>query len=226
MCAEQAHHRDRPRDRQPTATPSEHEEKWRRSATATDAFVAFRVVRPTHAAIVAPASRSSCGRLSMRASRLMDTNSGRWTAQLDGDFVVFLIGAELRDPELAGPAGELLLAMINMLVELEQDPSIGLLGYQVFGALNGVIVQYWRSFEALENYAKNPSANHAPVWREWNRLAADDKAGAGIWHETFKVGAGQYEAVYQNMPVMGLQKAGTPTTVTAARTSARQRIGA
>jgi hypothetical protein len=155
----------------------------------------------------------------------MEINTGRWTATIDGDFVVFLIGADLRDPNQSGPAAELLFAMIDMLVELEQDATKGLLGYQVFGDLSGVIVQYWRSFEALEAYAKNPSAKHAPVWRAWNRLAAGDLGDAGIWHETFQVSAGRYEAIYQNMPVIGLQKAGTPSPVTTASATARQRIG-
>ena len=156
----------------------------------------------------------------------MDVNQGRWTVQLEGDFVVFLIGAELRDPERAATAGELLMAMADMLGELEQDPSKGLLGYQVFGGLGGVIFQYWRSFEALEAYAKNPDAKHAPVWRAWNQLAEGERSPASIWHETFPVSAGKYEAVYQNMPLTGMQRAGTPMTVTEAKTSARQRIGA
>ena len=156
----------------------------------------------------------------------MDINHGRWTVDVDGDFVVFLIGAELRDPAQAGPAGELLMAMVDMLTELSQDPTTGLLGFQRYGGVGGVVVQYWRSFEALEAYARNPDAKHAPVWRAWNRLAEDKRAGAAIWHETFQVSAGCYEAVYQNMPVTGLQKAGVPVTVTQARASARQRIGA
>lgn len=155
----------------------------------------------------------------------MEINRGRWTVQIDGDFVVFLIGAEVRNPEQAGRAGELLFAMIDMLAELEKDPSKGLLGYQVFGAVGGVILQYWRSFEALESYAKNPDAKHAPVWKEWNRLTDDEIADAGIWHETFQVAAGKYEAVYGNMPLTGLQRAGTPMTVSDARESARQRMG-
>ena len=154
----------------------------------------------------------------------MTLRTGRWTAELDGDFVVFLIGSAVHDEEQAGPASELLLAMIDMLAELEQDPASGLLGYQVFGALGGVIVQYWRSFEALEAYARNPGAKHAPTWRAWNQLADDDRGAAGIWHETFAVKAGQYEAVYQNMPDTGLQKAGRALTVTEARATARQRI--
>jgi hypothetical protein len=140
--------------------------------------------------------------------------------------VVFLIGARYPDQNPAGEAAILLTSMIDMLGELAEDPAKGLLGFDVYGVPDGVIVQYWRSFEALEGYAKNPSAKHAPVWRAWNRLAEDVTSGAGIWHETFKVAAGQYEAVYQNMPVMGLQKAGTPVSVTEAKASARLRIGA
>ncbi len=154
----------------------------------------------------------------------MDINIGRWTARIDGDFVVFLIGAQVRDPAQASRAASLLAAMAEMLGELAQDPAQGLLGFQQFGGVGGVIVQYWRSFEALEAYARNPSARHAPVWREWNRLAEDERSGAGIWHETYLVPAGRYEAIYQNMPVTGLQNAGTAITVSEDRASARQRI--
>ena len=157
---------------------------------------------------------------------IMDINTGRWTADIDGDFVVFLLGAEVRDPEHSGRAAGLLLAMVDMLGELVQDPAKGLLGFQQFGDVGGVIVQYWRSFEALEAYAKNPSAKHAPVWREWNRLSKDERSGAGIWHETYPVSARRYEAIYENMPLTGLQKAGRAITVTEARASARQRLGA
>ncbi len=155
----------------------------------------------------------------------MDRNLGRWTAELDGDFVVFLIGAEVYDAEQSPRVSQLLGAMVDMLGELEADPSKGLLGYQLFGGIGGVIVQYWRSFEALEAYAKNPEARHLPVWREWNALATGESATGGIWHETFQVAAGRFEAVYQNMPTTGLQRAGRPITVSEARATARQRLG-
>jgi hypothetical protein len=155
----------------------------------------------------------------------MIPKQGRWTAEVDGDFVVFLIGAMVHDPAVAPEATRLLMAMAEMLDELEADPSTGLLSYARHGEPGrGVIVQYWRSFDALESYARNPGARHAPVWRAWNRLAADDRHGAGLWHETFKVAAGDYEAVYQNVPLMGLQRAGRALTVSEARDSARARI--
>lgn len=47
----------------------------------------------------------------------------------------------------------------------------------------------------------------------------------GIWHETFLVGAGQYEAVYGNMPPHGLGKAGRLVPL-AASSTARGRVGA
>ena len=155
----------------------------------------------------------------------MDVQRGRWTAEIDGDFVVFLIGAAVYDSVAAPDATRLLMTMGQMLEELVADPSKGLLGFTTHGeGVKSVIVQYWRSFDALEAYARNPSAKHAPVWREWNRLATDERSGTGIWHETFKVSAGQYEAVYQNMPVMRLQQAGRPITVSEARDSARARL--
>jgi hypothetical protein len=155
----------------------------------------------------------------------MEVQSGRWTAELDGDFVVFLIGAMVHDPAVATDASGLLMAMADMLDELEGDPSQGLLGYTRHGDPGkGVLIQYWRSFEALEAYSRNPGARHAPVWRAWNRLAAEDRGAAGIWHETFKVNAGSYEAIYQNTPVMGLQRAGRPITVSEAKDTARARL--
>jgi hypothetical protein len=156
----------------------------------------------------------------------MALQPGRWTAELDGDFVVFLIGAAVHDPEAESEAPALLTAMVGMLEELAADPSYGLLGFTGFGGPGegGVIVQYWRSFDALEAYARNPRAEHAPIWRAWNRLATQERGAAGIWHETFRVRAGEYEAIYQNMPVMGLQQAGRPVTVSEARDSARARI--
>jgi hypothetical protein len=129
-------------------------------------------------------------------------NQGRWTAQVDGDFVVFIIGARLqwRRPlrsflDLGGVKG-----MPLMLKYLSERPEKGLLGFQSHGL---TIVQYWRSFEDLERFANDADAPHVPVWRRyWKRVGRD--ARSGIWHETFLVRAGEYEAVYGNMPPHGL----------------------
>jgi hypothetical protein len=131
--------------------------------------------------------------------------SGRRMGQLDGDFVVFLIGARL-DPkhplrsfrDLGGRRG-----MRHMLDYLVAHPERGLLGYQM-----GLptIVQYWRSFEQLEAFARVDRVPHLWAWRNWSRV--DKQSHAGIWHETFLVRAGEYEAICANMPPHELAKAG------------------
>ena len=71
----------------------------------------------------------------------------------------------------------------------------------------GVIVQYWRSFDQLEAYARNPDQLHWPVWVAFNRSVGESREDVGIWHETYRVKAGEYECIYSGMPPFGLAKA-------------------
>ena len=130
---------------------------------------------------------------------MADIKQGRWTAEIEGDFVVFIIGARLNSKwqafksfaDLGGRSG-----MNHMLKYLTEHPEKGLLGYETMGFVN---VQYWRSFEHLEAFAKNTDDPHLDVWRNyWKRVGKDTRSG--IWHETYLVRAGEYEAIYGNMP--------------------------
>ena len=47
-----------------------------------------------------------------------------------------------------------------------------------------------------------------------------------IWHETFRVRAGEHEAVYGNMPVFGLAAASTHAPAARKNNTAAVRIGA
>ena len=152
-------------------------------------------------------------------------NEGRWTAEHDGELVVFIIGAKVRNPLRALKALPVLSRMPKMLAELEADPATGLLGYQRHGGPFGVIVQYWRSFEDLERYARDPDHVHSGAWRDWYRLGHDKNPSVGIWHETFRVRPGEFEAIYGNMPTMGLARATAVRPVGRARADARARIG-
>jgi hypothetical protein len=130
----------------------------------------------------------------------------RMTAEIDGDFVVFLIGARLDKThplrsfqDLGGRRG-----MKHMLDYLVAHPEKGLLSYQMGLP---VIVQYWRSFDHLEAFARDDSDPHLEVWRRyWRRVGTRPRTG--IWHETYLVRAGEYEAVYGNIPPFGLARAG------------------
>ncbi|GAA1848630.1 DUF4188 domain-containing protein [Pseudonocardia ailaonensis] len=149
---------------------------------------------------------------------------GRHAAEIDGDFVVFLIGARLnlRHPVRAfRDLGGLRNGMAAMLKKLSADPASGLLGFHGHGT---TIVQYWRSFEHLEAFANDKADLHRPTWIEYYRRAARHE-GTGIWHETYLVKAGQYEAVYHNMPEFGLGAAARTVPLAGSSTS-RSRIGA
>ena len=75
----------------------------------------------------------------------------RMTAKIEGEFVVFLIGMRINKPWKLHKWLPVFLAMPKMLKELEAHPESGFLGHTRLG---GAIVQYWRSFEHLEAYAR------------------------------------------------------------------------
>jgi hypothetical protein len=146
----------------------------------------------------------------------------RMTAEIEGDFVVFLIGARLNKLQLIQSFMDLggRRGMRHMLDYLVERPEKGLLAYEM-----GLptIVQYWRSFEQLEAFAKDKDDPHLDVWRQyWRRVGRSSRTG--IWHETYLVPAGQYEAVYGNMPPHGLGKAGRLVPISES-SSARERLG-
>jgi hypothetical protein len=154
----------------------------------------------------------------------MDVLDGRWTVDVENDeFVVFVIGAKVRNPIRAVRALPLLGEMNKMLADLSKDPDKGLLAYQRHGGPFGVIVQYWRSFAALETFARSTDDRHAQAWQQWYRKAQHHNRAVGIWHETYTVKS--YEAIYQNMPATGLGKAGRMRPVSKRSESARQRAG-
>lgn len=145
----------------------------------------------------------------------------RMTAGIEGDFVVFLIGMRINKPWKIHKWWPVFMAMRPMIKELEGRPESGFLGH-IFGP--SVIVQYWRSFEHLEAYARSHDQKHWPAWMDFNKRIGKGRGDVGIWHETYQVRAGEYEAIYSGMPPFGLGKAGTLIPVSAKRESARERI--
>lgn len=148
----------------------------------------------------------------------------RMMAQIEGDFVVFLIGMRVNrwwKVHKWLPTG---LAMNSMLKELHALPSeeTGFLGH--FGGGARVTVQYWRSFEHLEAYASAKDRAHFPAWAAFNKCVKNSRGDVGIWHETFLVKDGHFETLYAGMPAMGLGAAATLTPVAKGRQSSRERL--
>lgn len=134
---------------------------------------------------------------------------GRFTAQIDDPFVVFLIGMRVNKALACRKWLPVANAMPRMLEVLYQHPEKGFLGSETFFRVWPVtlcLVSYWRSFEDLEHFARCKDDPHLEAWRQFNRAIGTDGT-VGIWHETYMVQPGQYEAVYGNMPVFGLAAA-------------------
>ena len=152
-----------------------------------------------------------------------NTINKRMTARIEGDFVVFLIGARINRPWRIGKLLRFGKAMPRMLRELQQKPELGLLGFETYGALRSVIIQYWRSWEHLEAFARGKEATHYPEWLWFNQNVGSN-GDFGIWHETYLVHAGEYEAVYNNMPARGLGRAAELVPATGRLASAAGRL--
>jgi hypothetical protein len=147
-------------------------------------------------------------------------------AEIEGEFVVFLIGMRINKPWKLGSWLPVARAMPKMLMELARQPELGLLhARNHFGFPNLMVVQYWRSFEHLEAYARNQTAAHLPAWQAFNKMVGSN-GDVGIWHETYLVQPGRYEAIYNNMPRYGLGAAGQIVEATGHRKEARQRMRA
>lgn len=160
---------------------------------------------------------------------------GRQCGEIDGDFVVLLHGARISflHPlrswlDLGARRG----GMRAMLDHLLAHPEKGLLGYTMGFP---VMVQYWRSFEHLEAFAHSQDTIHRRTVRHFYARRLRRTGGArepgrgpgdtGIWHETFLVRAGHYEAIYTDMPAFGLGRAGrlVPAHLSAASRRLRDR---
>ena len=155
----------------------------------------------------------------------MEVHRGRFTAEIDGDFVVFLIGMRMNHPLRVRSWWPVATAMPRMLKAIGEHPELGCLGSQQWFGRTTLLLQYWKDFESLDRFAKDRTLPHLEPWRQFNR-AVRDSGAVGIWHETFQVRAGEYEAIYGNMPVFGLAAAARHAPITRKGQTAAVRIGA
>lgn len=128
-------------------------------------------------------------------------------AERDEAFVVFHIGVRINSLWKVHRWLPIVLIAPRMVRELVADPASGLLGSRTVagpGIRNLGFVQYWDSFEALRDYARDSDRLHVPAWQEYDEDGTKDDAAVGIWHETYVVDPAGYETVYNNMPPYGL----------------------
>ena len=150
---------------------------------------------------------------------------GRFTADHQGPITVFLIGMRINKLHRIDKWLPVALAMGPMIAELSAKPDSGFLGAESLrsGLRSHVFLQYWRSFDHLETYAKDRNQSHLPAWKAFYRKA--NRGGAvGIFHETYCVNPGSFETVYGNIPAFGLGKAAGLAPAEGARNKARARM--
>ncbi|MGG1663525.1 DUF4188 domain-containing protein [Brevibacillus sp. NRS-1366] len=148
---------------------------------------------------------------------------GRFTAEMEGSFVVFIIGMRINRLFAVHKWAPVAAAMGGMMKELYQHPELGFLGHNgSFNMRTITQIQYWRSYEHLEHYARH-SHNHLSAWKKFNQSVGSDGT-VGVFHETYLVEAGKYESVYVNMPAFGLGKVGEIVSATGKRETSRQRL--
>ena len=151
---------------------------------------------------------------------------GRYTATLDTPIVVFLIGMRINNVFDVRRWWFVASQMGPMLSTLLQHREKGLLHFETFVSHRGIMMmQYWRSYDELEHFARNSDDPHLGAWRNFNRIVGSHPS-AGIWHETYTIAPGQYEGIYGNMPRFGMAAATTHAKVGAGRESAKERLRA
>ena len=149
---------------------------------------------------------------------------GRFTADTDAPFVVFLIEMRINKLLALHKWVPTALAMGSMLRSLYKNPESGFLGGEAILYRGGIgLIQYWRSAEDLERFARSPQEAHLKAWQRFNKAVGKD-GSVGIWHETYKFAAGQYEAIYGNMPQFGLGAAMAHVPVERRGETARERL--
>ncbi len=147
----------------------------------------------------------------------------RVSVELEGDFVVFIIGMRINSPMKIHKWWPVATAMPRMIVELRKKPELGFLHAEMWFSRTIILVQYWRSIDQLLAYAKDKEAEHLPAWRAFNKSVGTD-GSVGIWHETYMASPGSYENIYVNMPPFGLGKVTAAQPVTGVRQSAAGRM--
>ncbi len=149
---------------------------------------------------------------------------GRFAGKVDGDFVVFIIGMRINQLWNVPKWLPVTRAMPRMLNELFQQPALGLLHAEFFvGWRSPMVLQYWRSYEHLHEYAHARDKAHLPAWVAFHQMTRGNTA-VGVYHESYLCGSGRYESVYVNMPLFGLAKAGESVPAVGSMQSASARL--
>ena len=148
-------------------------------------------------------------------------------ADVKEPLVLFLIGMRVNTLWRVWEWFPAFLAMPTMIAELYKNPELGFLSARTEMAGRTItVIQYWKSFEALEAYAANSERKHRPAWTAFYKRATSGTGAVGIFHETYVIRPGEIESLYVDMPKgFGLGGAVGAKPVTPKTETARERKG-
>jgi hypothetical protein len=151
---------------------------------------------------------------------------GRYSARIEGSFVVFRLGMRVNSYFSFWKWLPTLGVLTPVLRTLLRSRPPGLLGsFSLFYLSAGRgIVQYWRTFEDLEAFARSKESPFHELWRRYRQSPGADGT-VGLWYEAFLVDPDYYESVYDNMPLAGLARASQHIPAVGRLETARRRLG-
>ena len=152
--------------------------------------------------------------------------AGRIAPVVPEGAVTFLIGMRINKLWQVWKWVPVTAAMGRMLSELMKAPELGLRGRpRTFVSGRTIMVwQQWTSFDTLEHYARATELAHMPAWSAFNKRSRGNSA-VGIFHETNVLGPTTCEAMYVNMPPIGMAAAFGTQPADGSNRTARGRLG-
>jgi len=134
--------------------------------------------------------------------------NGPQTADSDDEIVVFLVGMTFNRPWKVRAWWPVFTAMPRMLRALQRDPESGLLATRTtFGSRGPTVIQYWRSLEDLDRFARGKGTEHTKAWSAFMKSAASKGNDVGLWHETYRTRPGLRENLYLSTGPLGFSEA-------------------
>ncbi len=157
---------------------------------------------------------------------MAEVKPGRFTAQVEGPFVIMRVGIRVNHILLFWKWIPTLRATVPLLRALLRAQAPGLLGgfTLLYWQSSIGIIQYWRSFDDLERFAHSEGNGYEALWSRYQTSPGAD-GSVGLWYEVFSVDAARYEVVYDNTPVIGLAAATEHVPAVGRRETARRRLG-
>jgi hypothetical protein len=134
------------------------------------------------------------------------------------DLVVVYLGMRVRRPR-----GLLRLLGLGPQIRKswQQEPDGLLLHEDIIWSLFPAHIgmrQYWRDLASLESWTR--SEPHRLWWQQFLK----DAGGTGFWHETYLMSGGM-EAIYDDMPAVGMSRFAPMRSARGAHFSSRNRAG-